>query len=236
MFDSVLRPDLSQTRFGTGAAVALATHAVVATLAITLSGQKPKAIVDPPRWPIVKIHRSTPLIQSGDSTQKPSLERRRINRRDLVLPAKNILPRKTAQIPSEENRIGDPRGPTIGGEVGSPEGLDGEEPVGSNVPVSNRPSPRIELDESIVRLTKISGPDPEYTQRALDREIEGTMLVKCVITSYGFVEGCRVLKSLPFMDRAAIDALERRRYKPYLSNGNPVEIDYTFKIQLNLPR
>ncbi len=62
MFDSVLRPDFSQTRFGTGALVALAAHAIVATLAVTLSGQKPKAIVDPPRWPIVKIHRSTPLI------------------------------------------------------------------------------------------------------------------------------------------------------------------------------
>jgi protein TonB len=105
----------------------------------------------------------------------------------------------------------------------------------SNVSLSDRP-PRIELDESIVRLTKISGPDPEYTRQALDREIEGTMLVNCVITSNGFVEHCRALKSLPFMDRAAIDALERRRYKPYLSNGNPVEIDYTFKITLNFPR
>ncbi len=236
MFDSVLRPDLSQTRFGTGAAVALATHAVVATLAITLSGQKPKAIADSARWPIVKIHRSTPLAQSGDSTQKPSVEPRRIKRRDLVLPPKDIRPPETAEIPSEQNRMGDPRGQGIGSELGSPEGLEGAEPLDSYVPLSDRLSPRIELDESIVRLTKISGPDPEYTQQALDHEIEGTMLVKCVITGHGFVERCRVLKSVPFMDRAAIDALERRRYQPYVSNGNPVEIDYTFKIKLSLPR
>jgi hypothetical protein len=70
MFDSVLKPDFSQTRFGSGALVALAAHAIVATLAVTLSGQKPKAIVDSPRWPIVKIHRSTPLVQSGDSTHR----------------------------------------------------------------------------------------------------------------------------------------------------------------------
>lgn len=105
MFDSVLRPDLSQTRFGTAVVVALATHAIVATLAMTLSGQKPKIIVDSPRWPIVKIHRSTPVAQSGDSTQKPSVERRRIKRRDLVLPPKEIRPQETAGDPigSEPN-------------------------------------------------------------------------------------------------------------------------------------
>ncbi len=235
MFDSVLRPDLSETRFGTAVVVALATHAIVATLAVTLSRQKPKAIVDSPRWPIVKIHSSSPMAQSGNSTQKPSVERRRTKRRDLIPPPTNIRPQETAEIPSEQNRMGDPRGMSIGREVGSPEGVDGAEPLDPYVPLPDRSS-RIELDESIVRLTKISGPDPEYTQQALDHEIEGTMLVKCVITGYGFVERCRVLKSVPFMDRAAIDALERRRYKPYLSNGNPVEIDYTFKIQLNLPR
>ena len=235
MFDSVLRPDFSQTRFGTGAAVALATHAILATLAVTLSGQKPKAIVDSPRWPVVRIHRPTPVAQSGDSTQKPPVESRRIRRRDLILPPKNIPPPETAETPSEANRIGDPRGQSIGRELGSPDGVEGAEPLDLYLPLSDHP-PRIELDESIVRLTKISGPDPAYTQQALDREIEGTMLVKCVITGYGFVERCKVLKSLPFMDRAAIDALERRRYKPYVSNGNPVEIDYTFKIKLSLPR
>jgi periplasmic protein TonB len=233
MFDSVLRPDFSQTRFGTGALVALAAHAIVAMLALTLSGQKPKAIVDLPRWPVAKIYRPTPVAQSGDSTQRP-VESRRIRRRDLVLPPRNILPPETVETRSEANRMGDPQGQRIGSERGSPDGVEGAPPFDSYVPAVN--PPRIELDESIVRLTKISGPDPEYTHRALERDVEGTMLVKCVITSYGLVEHCRVLKSLPFMDRAVIDALERRRYKPYVSNGNPVEIDYTFKIKLELPR
>jgi protein TonB len=49
------------------------------------------------------------------------------------------------------------------------------------------------------------------------------------------VFGCRVLKSLPFMDRAVIDALERRRYKPATLGGRPVEVNYNFKITLRLP-
>jgi protein TonB len=102
--------------------------------------------------------------------------------------------------------------------------------------VPQPPKPRPQLDDSQVKLTKISGPDPTYTDKALEQEIEGQMQVKCVVTEQGAVHGCRVVKSLPFMDRAAIDALERRKYQPYLLNGKPTEIDYTFKITLRLPR
>jgi protein TonB len=52
----------------------------------------------------------------------------------------------------------------------------------------------------------------------------------------GQVSDCRVVKSLPFMDRAVIEALERRRYTPALMGGKPVAVDYTFRIKLTLPR
>jgi serine/threonine-protein kinase len=95
---------------------------------------------------------------------------------------------------------------------------------------------RIELDETKLQLTKISGPDPQYTPQALDHEVEGVMLVKCVITLEGAVQDCRVIKGLPFMDRAVVYALQARKYRPYVLDGQPVEIDYTFKIKLTLPR
>jgi serine/threonine-protein kinase len=97
------------------------------------------------------------------------------------------------------------------------------------------PPSRIQLDESKVRLTKISGPDPEYTPEAIQREVQGTMVVNCVITVEGAVRNCRVIKGLPFMDRAVVHALERRKYQAYLSNNQPVEVDYTFKIRLAPP-
>ena len=62
------------------------------------------------------------------------------------------------------------------------------------------------------------------------------MVVKCVVTIEGVVRECRVIQNLPFMDRVVIEALERRRYKPALLQGRPIEVDYTFKIRLNLPQ
>jgi hypothetical protein len=44
-----------------------------------------------------------------------------------------------------------------------------------------------------------------------------------------------VLKSLPFMDRPVIFSLEKRRYKPALQQGKPVDVFYTFNVRLKLP-
>jgi protein TonB len=84
---------------------------------------------------------------------------------------------------------------------------------------------------------QISGPDPEYTTQALQNEVQGLMVVKCIVTLEGAVHACRVLQGLPFMDSAVVAALERRRYLPArLPDGRAVEVDYTFRIRLQLPR
>jgi len=101
------------------------------------------------------------------------------------------------------------------------------------------PSPAagpIEFTTAMTPPVKLSGPDPEYTQRALDHEAEGQMVVRCVVTAGGAVHSCRVLKSVPFMERSVIDALERRRYQPATLQGQPVDVYYTFRITLKLPR
>ncbi|MGE5047844.1 MAG: energy transducer TonB [Deltaproteobacteria bacterium] len=81
---------------------------------------------------------------------------------------------------------------------------------------------------------RLSGPDPKYTLQALEHQVEGTMLVRCVLTVQGIVHDCHVLRSLPFMDRAVIEALEQRRYTPALENGKPVEVAYVFVVKLRL--
>ena len=94
----------------------------------------------------------------------------------------------------------------------------------------------VEFNDTMTPPQKVAGPDPVYTSQALEREVEGMMIVKCVVSTQGVVRNCRVMKSLPFMDRAVIEALEKRRYTPALLRGQPIEVDYTFKIKLTLPR
>ncbi len=80
----------------------------------------------------------------------------------------------------------------------------------------------------------LGGPSPGYTQKAIEREVEGVMEVRCVVGTDGRVRDCQVLRSLPFMDRAVIEALEQRRYTPATLGGEPVEVYYRFRLPFRL--
>jgi eukaryotic-like serine/threonine-protein kinase len=98
------------------------------------------------------------------------------------------------------------------------------------------PTGPVEFSDQMLPPMKVSGPDPEYTQRAIDHEAEGTMEVRCIVTIQGLVRSCQVLKAVQFMERPVIEALERRRYKPAFLHGKPIEVYYTFQVTLKLPR
>ena len=84
---------------------------------------------------------------------------------------------------------------------------------------------------------RLSGPDPEYTYLARAHDVQGVMLVKCLVTTLGVVRDCRVIQGLPYMDGAVVDALLRRRYTPArLADGSAIEVEYTFRIRLRLVR
>lgn len=82
----------------------------------------------------------------------------------------------------------------------------------------------------------VSGPNVEYTTEALERGVEGTMVIRCIVSVDGSVHGCKVVKGLPFMNGAVLSALEARRYKPAIAAGKPAAVAYTFTIKLALPQ
>lgn len=83
---------------------------------------------------------------------------------------------------------------------------------------------------------RISGPDPEYTSQAYDHEVEGAMAVECIVGADGHVRKCKAIKTLPFMERAVIDALEARTYAPAELDGKAIDVDYTFHLQFKMPQ
>jgi len=96
--------------------------------------------------------------------------------------------------------------------------------------------PRVDFDETMTAPKFLDGPSIEYSAEALQQGVEGLMIVRCVVTVEGAVYGCRVLKSLPLMDEAVVAVLQARRYRPALLKGMPLEVNYTFRIRLRLPR
>jgi len=87
----------------------------------------------------------------------------------------------------------------------------------------------------MTRPERLSGPIPQYTKEALENRIEGLTVIRCTITVEGEVKKCIILKPLPFMEQAILDALYETRYKPVTFQGKPVQVDYTFNIRMSLP-
>ena len=90
--------------------------------------------------------------------------------------------------------------------------------------------------QGMTRPARIAGQDPVYTREALEARIEGLAIVKCVITAEGKAENCRMIKALPHMEKAVLEALATQKFKPVTFQGRPVSVDYVFNIRLVLPR
>ncbi len=75
---------------------------------------------------------------------------------------------------------------------------------------------------------------PVYPPIAVQARSEGTVLLEAVIDETGVVRDVTVLRSVPLLDRAAIDAVRQWRYSPTRLNGVPVAIIMTVNVTFTL--
>ena len=79
---------------------------------------------------------------------------------------------------------------------------------------------------------------PIYPQRAIDRGIEGYVIVEFTVTKTGSVKNPKVVEYHPstIFNKAAVDAALKFKYKPRIVNGEPIEVHgvlnkITFKLE-----
>jgi periplasmic protein TonB len=59
-------------------------------------------------------------------------------------------------------------------------------------------------------------------------------VLQAVISKSGAIEDLRVVSGSPMLQQAAIDAVSQWRYRPYLLNGLPVDVETTINVVFNL--
>ncbi len=104
-------------------------------------------------------------------------------------------------------------------------------------PAEAKPSPVTVLPfmDGMTRPTLVEMAAPEYSREARDANVKGMFLAKCVITTAGRLERCRVVQGLPLMDKAVLNALTRWRYTPVIYQGKAVAVDYVIQVRLAGP-
>ena len=82
---------------------------------------------------------------------------------------------------------------------------------------------RPELKPAGTGGTVISGPAPIYPQQARQLGLEGQVVIRATVNKVGAVTGVQVVNGPVLLQQSAQDAVRRRRYKPFLLRGEPVE-------------
>jgi TonB family protein len=78
--------------------------------------------------------------------------------------------------------------------------------------------------------TKIKDVPPVYPAIARSARVAGTVTIEATIGADGKVIDAKVVKSVPMLDQAALDAVRQWEYSPTLLNGVPVPITMTVTI------
>jgi periplasmic protein TonB len=161
------------------------------------------------------------------------------NSKNISLPT---LAPKTQEAPATSaGMVGGVIGGVPGGVIGGVPGGVLDQVLGGtgSVPVlakASAPAPlkRVRLAQRVVEANLIHDVAPTYPTEAGRARIQGTVVLWAVIGKDGSVQDVRVESGLPILAQAAIDAVKQWRYKPYMLNGEPVEVDSRITINFTL--
>jgi periplasmic protein TonB len=106
-------------------------------------------------------------------------------------------------------------------------------PVLAKSPVP-APVKRMRIASRVAEANLIHDVAPQYPPEAGRARIEGTVVLMAAIGTDGTVKDVRIESGLPILAQAAIDAVKQWRYKPYMIDGEPIEVDSRITINFTL--
>jgi protein TonB len=93
---------------------------------------------------------------------------------------------------------------------------------------------RVRVSAGVTNGLKVKDVKPVYPPLARQARIQGTVVLHAQISKDGSIEGLTLISGHPMLAPAAIDAVKQWRYKPYLLNGEPVEVDTEVMVNFTL--
>ena len=108
---------------------------------------------------------------------------------------------------------------------------------GQPVTVVHPPAPsNIRLPSKLVESSVIYKTIPQYPIIAKTVGVQGTVVLQATISKGGTIENLQVISGPQMLQQAAIDAVRTWRYRPYLLNDQPIEVETTVNVIFKLER
>jgi len=139
--------------------------------------------------------------------------------------------------PGDEGVEGGVEGGVPGGVVGGVVGglPDAPPPPPPPPPPPAAPTGPVRVGGQIQPPTLISRVEPVYPNVAVVARMQGVVILEATVNAEGRVTDLKVLRGIPVLDRAAMDAVKQWRYSPVILNGRPVSFILTVVVSFSLP-
>jgi periplasmic protein TonB len=138
-----------------------------------------------------------------------------------------------------------PETPSVGLSEGVPGGVEGGVPGGvmggvvGGLPEAPPPPPPppqapVRVGGAIKQPTKLKNVPPVYPPIAQSARVQGVVIIEATIGADGKVKDAKVLRSIPLLDQAALDAVKQWVFTPTLLNNVPVPVIMTVTVNFTL--
>jgi protein TonB len=148
------------------------------------------------------------------------------------------IPKKVEMIKEEEapppmnaGVVGGVPGGVPGGSMG---GVMGSIIGGTPVAVPKVAVQRVRVSQGVTQGMVVHRVQPTYPPLARTARVQGAVVLAAIIGKDGTVQNLHVLNGHPLLTQAALDAVKQWRYKPYILNGEPVEVDTQITVNFTL--
>ena len=99
-----------------------------------------------------------------------------------------------------------------------------------------RPAPKapVRISSAVEAGLLIRKTVPVYPPLGRAMRVDGTVVLAASISKAGTIENLRVVSGPPMLQQAALDAVKTWLYRPYLLDGQPVEVETTVSVIFTL--
>jgi periplasmic protein TonB len=93
---------------------------------------------------------------------------------------------------------------------------------------------RVRVSQGVSQGLLVKRIQPNYPPLARQARIQGTVILQAEISKTGDIQNLRLISGHPMLAPAAIEAVKQWKYKPYLLNGEPVEVETQVQVNFTL--
>lgn len=105
---------------------------------------------------------------------------------------------------------------------------------GSAKPANSPAVQKIRVSAGVAEGQLLHKVDPVYPPEAMRKGIQGNVLLQATIAKDGLMKDVKLISGPPELADAAVGAVQQWRYRPYLLQGSPVEVETTVKVTFHL--